>query len=35
MKMNLIGGHGGMSGRINQFKEISEEYSFLLNLVKK
>ena len=35
MKMNLIGGHGGMSGRINQFEEISEEYSFLLNLVKK
>ena len=35
MKMNLIGGHGGMSGRINQFEEISEEYSFLLNLIKK
>ena len=33
MKMNLIGGHGGMSGRINQFKEISEEYNFILNLV--
>ena len=32
MKMNLIGGHGGLSGRLNQFKEISEEYSFLLNL---
>jgi oligopeptidase B len=35
MKMNLIGGHGGMSGRINQFEETSEEYSFLLNLIKK
>ena len=32
MKMNLIGGHGGLSGRLNQFKEISEEYSFILNL---
>ena len=32
MKMNLIGGHGGMSGKINQFKEIAEEYSFILNL---
>ena len=33
MKMNLIGGHGGLSGRINQFEEIAEEYSFILNLV--
>ena len=33
MKMNLIGGHGGLSGRINQFNEISEEYNFILNLV--
>ena len=32
MKMNLIGGHGGLSGRLNQFKEISEEYSFIINL---
>ncbi|MDA7857419.1 prolyl oligopeptidase family serine peptidase [Gammaproteobacteria bacterium] len=32
MKMNLIGGHGGLSGRLNQFKEISMEYSFILNL---
>ena len=32
MKMNLIGGHGGLNGKINQFKEIGEEYSFLLNL---
>ena len=23
MKMNLIGGHGGLSGRLNQFKEIA------------
>ena len=32
MKMNLIGGHGGLNGKINQFKEIAEEYSFILNL---
>ena len=32
MKMNLIGGHGGLSGRLNQFTEIAEEYSFILNL---
>jgi len=30
--MNLIGGHGGLSGRLNQFNEISMEYSFILNL---
>ena len=33
MKMNLIGGHGGLNGKINQFKEIGEEYSFILNLI--
>ena len=33
MKMNLIGGHGGMSGKINQFEEIAEEYSFIINLL--
>ena len=33
MKMNLIGGHGGMSGKINQFEEIAEEYTFILNLI--
>ena len=32
MKMNLIGGHGGLSGKINQFNEIAEEYNFILNL---
>ena len=30
--VNLIGGHGGMSGQINQFNEIAEEFSFILNL---
>ena len=35
LKMNLIGGHGGKSGRINSFEERSLEASFLLNLVKK
>ena len=34
MKMNLIGGHGGLSGKINQFNEIAEEYNFILNLIK-
>ena len=34
MKMNLIGGHGGLSGKINQFNEIGEEYNFILNLIK-
>jgi protease II len=29
----LIGGHGGMSGKINQFEEIAEEYTFILNLI--
>tara|TARA_B100000035_G_C20938738_1_gene526476 strand:- start:177 stop:1022 length:846 start_codon:yes stop_codon:yes gene_type:complete len=33
MKMNLIGGHGGMSGKINQFNEIAEEFNFIINLV--
>ena len=33
MKMNLIGGNGGMSGKINQFEEIAEEYNFILNLI--
>lgn len=33
MKMNLIGGHGGLSGKINQFNEIAEEYNFILNLI--
>ena len=33
MKMNLIGGHGGLSGKINQFNEIAEEFNFILNLV--
>ncbi len=34
MKMNLIGGHGGLSGKINQFNEIAEEFNFIINLVK-
>ena len=33
MKMNLIGGHGGLSGKINQFNEVAEEYNFIINLV--
>ena len=33
MKMNLIGGHGGFSGKINQFNEIAEEFNFIINLV--
>ena len=31
--MNLIGGHGGKSGRLNQMEETAEEYGFLLNLL--
>ena len=31
--MNLIGGHGGLSGKINQYNEIAEEYNFIINLV--
>ena len=33
MKMNLIGGHGGLNGKINQFNEIAEEFNFIINLV--
>ena len=32
LKMNLIGGHGGKSGRINALEETAIEYNFLLNL---
>jgi oligopeptidase B len=32
-KINLIGGHGGKSGRINGFEETAMEHNFLLNLV--
>tara|TARA_B110000503_G_C7162794_1_gene420466 strand:+ start:2257 stop:4359 length:2103 start_codon:yes stop_codon:yes gene_type:complete len=32
-KINLIGGHGGKSGRINGFEETAIEYNFILNLV--
>jgi oligopeptidase B len=33
MNMNLIGGHGGLSGKINQFNEIAQEFNFIINLV--
>jgi len=32
-KINLIGGHGGKSGRINSFEETAMEHNFLLNLI--
>lgn len=32
-KINLIGGHGGKSGRINSFEETAMEYNFILNLI--
>jgi oligopeptidase B len=32
-KINLIGGHGGKSGRINGFEETAMEHNFLLNLI--
>ena len=34
-KINLIGGHGGKSGRINGFEETAMEHNFLLNLIHK
>tara|TARA_B100000029_G_scaffold516702_2_gene632889 strand:- start:3576 stop:5675 length:2100 start_codon:yes stop_codon:yes gene_type:complete len=33
LKMNLIGGHGGKSGRLNEFEEIALEHNFILNLI--
>jgi len=32
-KINLIGGHGGKSGRINSFEETAMGHNFLLNLI--
>ncbi len=32
LKMNMIGGHAGKSGRLASLKEISEELGFLFNL---
>ena len=32
MKMNLIGGHGGKSGRLNALEEVALDNAFLLNL---
>ncbi len=35
MRTNMDAGHGGASGRYQQYKEVAEEYGFLLKLVNK
>jgi oligopeptidase B len=35
LKTNMSAGHGGASGRFQRFKEVAEEYSFLLDLAGK
>ena len=32
LNINLVGGHGGKSGRLESLKEISRDYSFILNI---
>ena len=32
LSINLVGGHGGKSGRLESLKEISRDYSFILNI---
>jgi protease II len=33
MKMNLVGGHAGKSGRLNALEESALDNAFLVNLV--
>ena len=35
LKMNLIGGHAGKSGRLESLKETAEELSFIAHLASK
>ncbi len=35
LRTNMGAGHGGASGRYDSFKEIAEEYAFLLKILKK
>ena len=32
LSINLVGGHGGKSGRLESLKEIARDYSFILNV---
>ena len=32
LSINLVGGHGGRSGRLESLKEIARDYSFILNI---
>ena len=32
LSVNLVGGHGGKSGRLESLKEIARDYSFILNI---
>ena len=32
LSINLVGGHGGKSGRLESIKEIARDYSFILNI---
>ena len=32
LSINLVGGHGGKSGRLESLKEIASDYSFILNI---
>ena len=32
LSINLVGGHGGKSGRLDSLKEIARDYSFILNI---
>lgn len=33
LRINMQGGHGGKSGRLARYREIAEEYAFILNVV--
>jgi oligopeptidase B len=35
MRTNMEAGHGGASGRYQQYKETAEEYGFILKLLDK
>ena len=33
LRTNMDAGHGGTSGRYQQYKEVAEEYGFLIKLI--
>jgi oligopeptidase B len=35
LRVNMEAGHGGKSGRFQRYRELAEEYAFLLGLVEK